>query len=435
MATNDFPSEFDKAFVDIINTKIMKKEAAYLNEKNYKNTLLVDSLVRLIKKDEIINELYSDPIEILHKCSLNEGGFITCENRKIIYKYIITLLYKQKTERADQLPKTEKKEPSQVSNNKNDEPEQEQIKEKEDKTRDIIIKDCDRSVLNSLIKANVIQEEKNDSVLNKNEETTITESDPSDNTISEKERKQYLNNLKFFVRQALGEKIDYEYYQGYQDLALYFMILFGEEGIDLLYKFNKIFLGEYLKENKKENEKKNEKKKNFDDYLTILNKCLSFIDNNVSQGILKITNTKPYYSLSWLITWFSHKNDSLFYQFRLMDYFITSSFTEIFFFSGEVIISEYNKFISNHKNNSTPSEEVEDADLMGELFIHFQELKISQIDADKLALKTEKDKKNQKITENIEMIEENVNTKPLFDIVIIPLFFLLISLFLMGFNS
>ena len=416
METLDFPTQFDESFVNDINERIMIKEVEYLNQKRYQNTSLVDSLVRLIKKDQIINDLYSNQLEILHQCSLNEGGFINCENRKIIYKYIINLLYKPKNQGADEFV--------QVSNEMNT----------EYKTRDIIIKDCDRSVLYSLL--NEYYKDSPDAkqnedfcIVNKNEEGSAKiENDSSKKEISKEDCKKYLYNLRYFVRQSLGENIDYEYYQGYQDLALYFMILFGKEGIDLLYKFNKIFLDEYLKETKM-------KTKNFDDYLTTLTDCLKLIDNNVNEDIFKITKTKPYYSLSWLITWFSHKNDSLFNQFRLMDYFITSSFTEIYFYSGEVIISEYNKFVKGIKE-STPQEDLEDMELMGNLFIHFQELKISGINADELILKTEQDKNNHKVTENIEMVHEKKDNKePLFNIgSLLLLLSLLISLFYMDFT-
>ena len=64
------------------------------------------------------------------------------------------------------------------------------------------------------------------------------------------------------------------------------------------------------------------------------------------------------------------------------------------------------------------------------------ELKISGINADELILKTEQDKNNHKVTENIEMVHEKKDNKePLFNIgSLLLLLSLLISLFYMDFT-
>ena len=125
--------------------------------------------------------------------------------------------------------------------------------------------------------------------------------------------------------------------------------------------------------------------------------------------IEQITQTKPYYSLSWIITWFAHNNDDFFLQFRLMDYFITSELKEIYFFSGALILSEFDKI--KKKYSITPGDDTDNADLMGQVLMHYQKMKLSQIDNEALISVTEEIIHNKQI-QSIDISKGKVTLKP-----------------------
>ena len=374
----DFPDSFDEEFVNEFNRKFTQFENDYIN-RNKINNDYIDSLIRLLDNN-ILESVYTDPVKEFHKASIKKGGFISNTNRKKAYRYIIEHLYK-----GDRDYNTNQRQPS---------------FEAEEKVKDIIIKDCDRSVLNTIVLDNEIYQ-----------------------TVFDKEsRSKYLYNLRYFVRHSLGDDLQYEYYQGYQDLALFFMMLYGKEGICLLYKFNSIFLNEYLHQRTKESA-------TFDDYLSTLILCINHIDPNTNKMIERITQTKPYYSLSWIITWFAHKNDDFFIQFRLMDYFISSELKEIYFFSGALILSEFDKI--KREFSITPGDEVDNTDLMGQVFMHYQDMKISEIDNETLISITEEVIHNKQI-QSIDICKGKVTLKPKYinvNYVISIIFFFVILFF------
>lgn len=371
----DFPDSFDEEYVNEFNIKFLQFENEYIANNKINNDY-IDSLIRLLENN-VIEKVYNEPIKEFHKASIRKGGFVSNSNRKKVYKYIIEHLYKGVNDYN-----TNKTIPS---------------FEAEEKVKDIIIKDCDRSVLNTIILANESYKE----------------------VFDKESRDKYLYNLRYFVRHSLGDNLQYEYYQGYQDIALFFMILYGKEGINILYKFNSIFLHEYLRQRTKNSP-------TFDDYLSTLILCINQIDPNTNKMIEAITQTKPYYSLSWLITWFAHKNDNFFLQFRLMDYFISSELKEIYFFSGALILSEFDKI--KKQFSITPGNDVNDADLMGQVFMHYQEMKISEIDYENLISFTEDIIHNKQI-DDIDICKGKVKLRPnkfKFNIVLNILFLFLI---------
>lgn len=124
--------------------------------------------------------------------------------------------------------------------------------------------------------------------------------------------------------------------------------------------------------------------------LDILNECCNIVNKKVNTLINKITKTKPYYSLSWLITYLTHSNDNIYNQMSLLDYFITSNISHIYFLSANIIVSEFNK-IGTKFNIHTADEEYTYMELF---FQHFQKLKVSLIDYGIII------KKNEKINQN-----------------------------------
>jgi hypothetical protein len=257
-----------------------------------------------------------------HKLSLTKGGFITLENRKQIYKYILDTLCKKINYKVPELIE-----------------DFEGIKSFDQ----IISNDCNRSVLYQIINI---------------DENFKREFNSKDNCIE-----YIINQLKIFTKKALSNYINYNYYQGYQEICLYFYIIFGmDEGIIYMNKFTKIFL-EYICSQKSII--------NFELLLDILNECCNKINKSTMEALNKITKTKPYYSLSWLLTYLSHDNKNLFNQMRVIDYLITCNISSVYFFSANIIVNEFNEL----KNNFTLNEE-EEFFFYGTNFITFSKIKI-----------------------------------------------------------
>ena len=270
-----------------------------------------------------------------HKLSLTKGGFITLENRKQIYKYILDTLCKKINYKVPELIE-----------------DFEGIKSFDQ----IISNDCNRSVLYQIINI---------------DENFKREFNSKDNCIE-----YIINQLKIFTKKALSNYINYNYYQGYQEICLYFYIIFGmDEGIIYMNKFTKIFL-EYICSQKSVI--------NFELLLDILNECCNKINKSTMEALNKITKTKPYYSLSWLLTYLSHDNKNLFNQMRVIDYLITCNISSVYFFSANIIVNEFNEL----KNNFTLNEE-EEFFFMEQILLHFQKLKLGEIEYEKIIEQTE----------------------------------------------
>ena len=148
-----------------------------------------------------------------------------------------------------------------------------------------------------------------------------------------------------------------------------------DEGIIYMNKFTKIFL-EYICSQKSII--------NFELLLDILNECCNKINKSTMEALNKITKTKPYYSLSWLLTYLSHDNKNLFNQMRVIDYLITCNISSVYFFSANIIVNEFNEL----KNNFTLNEE-EEFFFMEQILLHFQKLKLGEIEYEKIIEQTE----------------------------------------------
>jgi hypothetical protein len=175
-----------------------------------------------------------------------------------------------------------------------------------------------------------------------------------------------------FTKESLGNYEYFNYFQGYQEICLYFMVIFGrKEGVKYMSLFGKIYLDYVLSK---------KYKINFDMLLDILNECCNIVNKRVNTLINKITKTKPYYSLSWLITYLTHSNDNIYNELWLLDYFITSNISHMYFLSANIIVSEFNK-IGTKFNIQTADEEFTYMELF---FQHFQKLKVSVINYAKI---------------------------------------------------
>ena len=340
-------------YIDKLNYEIQNFESNYIKEHYSINQFDDAKLNKILEKIKQFKKNNTLPDNIfwkeLHKFSSKPGGFGTIKNRREIYSFILETLGRKPEYKLN-----------------SSKPTQEQIN-----TYDTIIKnDCKRSVLYSLIKNNdkfkKYQSNKNDG--EKDENQKVIEA--------------YINELMDFTKESLGNYEYFNYFQGYQEVCLYFMVIFGrKEGVKYMTLFSKIYLDYVLSK---------KYKINFDMLLDILNECCNIVNKKVNTLINKITKTKPYYSLSWLITYLTHSNDNIYNQMSLLDYFITSNISHIYFLSANIIVSEFNK-IGTKFNIHTADEEYTYMELF---FQHFQKLKVSLIDYGIII------KKNEQINQN-----------------------------------
>ena len=341
-------------YIDKLNYEIQNFESNYIKEHYNINQFDDAKLNKILEKIKQFKKNNTFPDNIfwkdLHKFSSKSGGFRIIKNRREIYSFILETLGSKPEYKL--IPSK---------------PTQEQIN-----SYDTVIKnDCKRSVLYSLIKNNdkfkKYQSNKND--VEKDENQKVIE--------------VYINELMEFTKESLGNYEYFNYFQGYQEICLYFMVIFGrEEGVKYMTLFSKIYLDYVLSK---------KYKINFDMLLDILNECCNIVNKKVNTLINKITKTKPYYSLSWLITYLTHSNDNIYNQMSLLDYFITSNISHMYFLSANIIVSEFNK-IGTKFNIYTADEEYTYMELF---FQHFQKLKVSLIDYEIII------KKNEKINQNL----------------------------------
>ena len=352
---NNLNKDNNITYVDKFNYEIQNIENSYIKE-HYKiediNYNKIDKFlekIKFYKKNNITpdNKFWKE----LHKQSTQPGGFVTIKNRREIYSFILDTLSKKPAYKIIS---------SKVTQNQID-------------SFDLIIeKDCKRSVLYAIIRNNdkFQKYQKNKNIDNScdNNDTQSTINSENEYNENQKILDIYINELMNFTKESLGNYEYFNYFQGYQEICLYFMIIFGrKEGVKYMTLFGKIFLDYVLSK---------KFKINFDMLLDILNDCCNTVNKKVNALINKITKTKPYYSLSWLITYLTHSNDNIYNQLSLLDYFITSNISHMYFLSANIIVSEFNK-IGTKFNIHTADEEFTYMELF---FEHFQKLKVSVID-------------------------------------------------------
>ena len=358
----------NNTIVDKLNYEIQNIEASYIKE-HYKIDQINDKFMnKILEKIRYYKKSNTTPDNIfwkeLRKLSTKPGGFISIKNRREIYSFILDTLSKKKEFKITSYNVT---------------------KQQIDSYDTIIRNDCKRSVLYSLLRNN--DKFKKYHSINKikinDDNSDINETNDTININSENEENKktidiYINELIGFTKESLGNYEYFNYFQGYQEICLYFMIIFGrKEGVKYMTYFGKIYLDYVLSK---------KYKINFDMLLDILNECCNIVNKKVNTLINKITKTKPYYSLSWLITYLTHSNDNLYNELSLLDYFITSNISHIYFLSANIIVSEFNK-IGTKFNIQTADEEYTYMELF---FQHFQKLKVSLIDYEKIIKDNEK---------------------------------------------
>jgi TBC1 domain family member 20 len=261
---------------------LLKKEEDYLKtlygndlQLLHKNAFNVLHLINS-KNQENINDV--EKIKLIRSLSINKGGFINFQNRKEIYKYILEYISRNTTCETNEKIK-----------NKHE------ILNTQGRFFNEISQDFNRSnLLNTILENYDLEEE---------------------------ELELFKTDLHRFSCDLFDiHKKEYEYYQGFQEICLFSFILnylsFQEENtFDYLINLSHCHFQNFLHI---------QQKIKFECILSILSELLEEINPNINKNLLELTNSPPYYALSWIITWFSHKNNNIFLQFRIIDYLICS---------------------------------------------------------------------------------------------------------------
>ena len=236
-----FQNDNNINYVIKINKDIEDIESIYIKQHLKISQVQYDSLNEVLEEINILKKIQKIPDnnfwKKLHKISTNPGGFLTIKNRREIYSFILETL--NANDKYKIIPET-------IS------------KEKESKDELTIKNDCLRSVLFQIFKDD---DKFNKYATTEKESTNI-----------------YIQELMTFTKESLGNYTYFNYYQGYQELCLYFMIIFGrKEGPKYMTIFSKIFLDYAL--NKKY-------KINYELILDILNESVLLLIKSQKQNLI-----------------------------------------------------------------------------------------------------------------------------------------------------
>jgi len=125
----------------------------------------------------------------------------------------------------------------------------------------------------------------------------------------------------------------YNYYQGYHDIGLFFLMLYFNSpnmGINTFQRVSEFYIKDYLYKNTNM-----AKKFDFESTLNLLMDVIKEIDHKIYVKLQEICEI-PYFALPWIITWFTHNTDSISLQYRIFDYLICSHPIAAFVLSASV---------------------------------------------------------------------------------------------------
>ncbi len=155
--------------------------------------------------------------------------------------------------------------------------------------------------------------------------------------------------LKNFINVIFNFKSKkYNYYQGYHDVGLHFLLVFLNDyktGISVFQRFSEFFLIENLSK--------------FDDDFSIgynferVNDILLDILKKMNSDAINLLNEycygKPSFALAWIITLFTHKISDIYIQNRLLDYFIVSHPVTVYYLSANLLLEGIEKITASQK--------------------------------------------------------------------------------------
>jgi hypothetical protein len=147
--------------------------------------------------------------------------------------------------------------------------------------------------------------------------------------------KEILN--KFINKMATINNRSYDYFQGYHDIGLFFILLFIDEfevAVTLFQRFSEFYIKENLT-------KFDDKTCNysFNSINSILMEILKNLNLDVMNTIKDVCY-EPHFVFPWILTFFTHNVTNTNKQFRMFDYIITTHPLAIYYITALILIDE-----------------------------------------------------------------------------------------------
>ena len=299
------------------------------NNKNNKIEEIEDKIKNLNKFINSIknkNLISIEDYENIQKFSISKGGFLSNENRKILYLKIYNIqddnlnemLYVSPEKKIDRFYNKDKFKLN-IFNKKN----KETNKKENSNNLKVILQDCNRSKIYFIL-------DKYD----KNGENV------------ENYSKKIKENLHNFILELdkLNNNV-YNYFQGYHDIGLYFYILYIKEkkySLNVFQRFSEFNLKENLQINPKQNDSYQ-----FMSCVKILKFVIETIDEDFQKNFIDVKlseyNGLCMFASSWLVTVFTHNINRTEIIFRIFDYIMVNHPLSLYYLIAVIILDLFKK--------------------------------------------------------------------------------------------
>lgn len=363
-----------------LNIKDFLKGGSKLNKASNLNIYKIEALFSLLcssnkNKNREYYYLDYDQFSKARELAISPGGFLNSEIRKYIYKAIFTL---DRLE-GNRNPETNSK------NNKSkilNESYVMDLPTKEDSI-DIVMVEIDQT--KSPNTKFTIKEENIKRNYHSHNYSDIIEKDVLRSKLNYIFNSETHHDLLCQIKQRLYNYIctvisfnknKYHYYQGYHDIGLYiFMLYINDKKVsyEIFQRISEFYLKDYLQEDPST--------LNFNNVIKIVKNALFKFDAITAKKIIDTLHDGLYFTLSYVITFFSHNINDPETQMRIFDYILVSHPTAVFYMSAFIVLHEYKK-LEKSKMEALDSQGipysldellVEDT----ECFMHFQNLKFA----------------------------------------------------------
>ena len=313
---NEYLKTCDEQYLYFLKTKYKIEEI----EDKIKN---LNKFINSIKNKNLIS---IKDYEIIQEFSVSKGGFLSNENRKILYLKIYNIqedklnemLYVSPEKQIDRFHNIDRFKLNVFNKKKKDF----NIKENPSDLK-VILQDCNRSKIYFIL-------DKYD----KNGENV--------ENISKKIKEDLYNFI--LELDKLNNNI-YNYFQGYHDIGLYFYILFLKEknySLNVFQRFSEFNLKENLQINPKQNDSDQ-----FMSCVKILKFVIETIDKDFQKKFIDVKlseyNGLCMFASSWLVTVFTHNINRTEIIFRIFDYIMVNHPLSLYYLIAVIILDLFKK--------------------------------------------------------------------------------------------
>jgi hypothetical protein len=145
--------------------------------------------------------------------------------------------------------------------------------------------------------------------------------------------------LKIFFRKIKN----FQYYQGFHDIAMYFFLLFYNYehlAVQILHRFSEFYLKDYLVEK--------DYTFRFETVFNVMNSMMKKSNKSIASLMNSLDYPlDPIFCLPWVITFFTHDIDNMFMTLRLFDYFLFTHPSSVYTIVSELVVKEVGQIMKN----------------------------------------------------------------------------------------